>query len=127
MGEPNTVAVGTLSTSPIRSVLPDGGISAADAAALVPFAEVDEVAEEGPAAASGILLGDQLLRFGNLTASNHDNLRGLARLTQRSVGSSIPLLVLRGGDGGGTQRLALELQPRRWAGNGLLGCHLKPL
>lgn len=63
---------------------------------LVAYAEIDEVAEGGPAAAAGVAVGDNLLRFGNVTASNHDGLRALARLTQRSVGDTIVLVVRRG-------------------------------
>ena len=89
---------------------------------LVPFAEIDGVAEGGPAAAAGMAIGDRLLKFGNVHAGNHDGLRALARLTQRSEGELIPLLVQRG-----QTKVGLQLQPRRWAGNGLLGCHLQPL
>jgi 26S proteasome non-ATPase regulatory subunit 9 len=89
---------------------------------LRPFAEIDEVAPEGPAAAAGLLVGDLLLRFGNLDAGNHDQLRALARVTQRSVGDAITVVVQRD-----AARLSLQLLPRRWSGQGLLGCHLKPL
>ncbi|KAL3909161.1 MAG: hypothetical protein SGPRY_009526, partial [Prymnesium sp.] len=92
---------------------------------LVPFAEIDEVAVGGPAAAAGIQCGDKLLSFGGLTAGNHDQLRALARLTQRSVGGKIPLLVLRT-EAAREDRVSLELHPRQWHGQGLLGCHLRP-
>jgi 26S proteasome non-ATPase regulatory subunit 9 len=91
--------------------------------ALEAFAEIDEVFPESPAASAGVAVGDRLLRFGGVDASNHDGLRALARLVQRSVGESLPLLVLRGD----TQRVRLELVPRRWSGQGLLGCHLRPM
>ena len=89
---------------------------------LEPFAEIDEVASESPAATAGLRVGDTLLKFGTLHARNHDGLRALARLTQRSVGEAIGLLVRRG-----EEHVRLELRPRRWAGQGLLGCHLRPL
>ena len=98
-----------------------------------PFAEIDEVAPDGPAAGAGVRVGDLLIRFGHLHARNHNGLRALAQLTQRSVGSNIGLLVQRavaaegGGGAGRTEHVRLQLQPRRWAGNGLLGCHLRPL
>ena len=112
---PPAISTSTVAAEPMQV---DTGADAA----LVPFAEIDEVAADGPAQSAGVRLGDRLLRFGHLTASNHDQLRALARLTQRSVGGSIELIVLRG-----DARIALELQPRRWSGNGLLGCHLAPL
>ena len=104
----------------------------AEGSSLEPFAEVDEVHAEGPAAAAGLRLGDRLLRFGAIHAGNHDGLRALARLTQRSVGEAIALLVLRDDDhaaagGAGRVHVRLELRPRRWSGAGLLGCHLRPL
>ena len=94
-----------------------------------PFAEIDEVFSDGPASAAGVQVGDKLLRFGGVHARNHDGLRALARLTQRSVGEAIALLVLReaASGGGATERVRLQLHPRRWAGQGLLGCHLRPL
>ena len=90
--------------------------------ALAPFAAIDEVAEGGPAASAGVAVGDKLVSFGSLNATNHDQFRALGSLTQRSVGSSLAIVVERAG-----RRLELQLQPRRWAGNGLLGCHLAPL
>ena len=97
-------------------------ITEADNQHLDAFAEIDGVSEGGPAAAAGVAVGDRLLKFGGIHASNHDNLRALARLTQRSEGEIIPLIVQRGG-----ARVSLSLLPRRWSGNGLLGCHLRPL
>ena len=93
---------------------------------LVPFAEIDEVAEGGPASSAGIQRGDKLLSFGGVTAGNHDQLRALARLTQRSEGGVIPLMVLRT-EAAREERVSLELRPRRWVGQGLLGCHLRPI
>ncbi len=93
-----------------------------DESALEPFAELDEIAAGGPAESAGARVGDRLLRFGGVVASNHDGLRALVRLTQRSEGDVVPLLVERQG-----ARVLLELLPRRWAGAGLLGCHLRPL
>ena len=121
----------------------DGSSNAAALQELEAFALIDEVAQEGPAAAAGVCVGDELLRFGSVHARNHDGLRALARLTQRSEGEALSLLVRRkvsptievsgGGSGEGAvavqamQHVRLELRPRRWAGNGLLGCHLRPL
>ena len=115
------------STGPIPMEVMD--ISELDLTSLSPFAQVDEVATDGPAAAAGLRLGDGLLRFGAIHAGNHDGLRALARLTQRSVGEAIALLVLREEEEAAEGRIhvRLELRPRRWSGAGLLGCHLRPL
>jgi 26S proteasome non-ATPase regulatory subunit 9 len=126
-----SAATGTTPAAVAASTGPSPMEVVADDEPLDPFAEIDEVFAEGPAAAAGVLVGDLLLKFGGVHARNHDGLKALARLTQRSVGDSIPLLVLRGCDGGGPQeqqqRVRLQLMPRRWAGQGLLGFHLKPL
>ena len=97
-------------------------VSDIDGRELEPFAEIDGVAEGGPASIAGLEIGDKLLKFGGLHASNHDGLRALARLTERSQGEMIPLMVQRG-----AETRAIQLQPRQWSGRGLLGCHLKPL
>lgn len=91
-------------------------------AAAAPFALVDSVHDAGPAAAAGLMAGDQVLRFGTVHAGNHDQLRSLARLTQRSEGGSIDLIVRRA-----EEPVTLTLVPQRWSGPGLLGCHLTPV
>lgn len=136
-----TPLVTAASTGPIPMEVVDVSELALEGDGLTPFALVDEVAADGPAGAAGLHVGDELLRFGALHCRNHDGLRGLARLTQRSVGEPIGLLVLRtaaapapaepaeaaGAARRGKHVVRLELVPRRWAGNGLLGCHLQPL
>ena len=92
----------------------------------VPFAEIDEVVEGGPASEAGIMRGDKLLSYGGITTGNADQMRALAQMTQRSEGGVIPLLVLRT-NGAHDVRVSLELRPRRWAGPGLLGCRLRPI
>ena len=92
----------------------------------VPFAEIDEVAMGGPASDAGIQRGDLLLSFGGVTAGNRDQMRALARLTERSEGGVISLLVLRT-QAGREERVPLELCPRPWAGPGLLGCRVRPV
>ena len=59
----------------------DGSSNAAALQELEAFALIDEVAQKGPAAAAGVCVGDELLRFGSVHARNHDGLRALARLT----------------------------------------------
>ena len=89
---------------------------------LAPFALVDSVDPAGPAASAGLQVGDELLRFGGVHAENHDQLRALARLTQRSEGDELPVIAQREG-----ARVEPRLRPRTWAGPGLLGCHLTPM
>ena len=95
---------------------------------LTPFALVDSVDPTGPAATAGLQVGDRLLRFGGLHAENHDQLKALGRLTQRSAGSEVAVIVLRS-DAGSSDLPPVEicLRPCTWDGPGLLGCHLTPL
>lgn len=46
----------------------------------------------------------------------------VAGVLAASEGSPVEALLLRQG-----AAVALTLTPRKWAGRGLLGCHLKPL
>ena len=114
--------------APAASSAPPSGSGSAptavlngDAAQLKPFALIDTIDPAGPAASAGLRLGDRLLRFGNVHADNHDGLRALARLTQRSEGGEVPVIVQRD-----TEQVELRLRPRTWSGPGLLGCHLTP-
>ena len=111
----------SLPTSNCHAPAMNGCDGNADVAA-VPFALVESVAGAGPASAAGLMVGDQVLRFGTVHAGNHDQLRSLARLTQRSEGGSIDLIVRRA-----AEPVSLTLVPQRWSGPGLLGCHLTPL
>ena len=92
---------------------------------LKAFARVNSVAENSPAQTAGLQQGDQILKFGSVTA---DSPRGLGALAAPGVvvdGTSIQLLVRREGV---ASDVALTLVPRAdWGGRGLLGCHLLPL
>lgn len=94
---------------------------------LVPFAEIDAIAPDGPAAIGGLQLGDRLLKFGTVHAENHDGMQELTRVTQASFGTTIPLLIQRVHADGSTGRVLLDLAPRHWAGRGLLGCNIQEL
>ncbi|SPO27009.1 related to 26S proteasome non-ATPase regulatory subunit 9 [Ustilago trichophora] len=92
---------------------------------LKAFARVNSVAETSPAQTAGLQQGDQILRFGSVTAESPKGLAALAAPGVVVDGTSIQLLVQREG---GTQAVALTLVPRaNWGGRGLLGCHLLPL
>eukprot|EP00439_Symbiodinium_sp_Y106_P027809 s6940_g3.t1 len=47
--------------------------------------------------------------------------RAIGALVPQSVGTAIPVTVLRG-----DSRLELQMTPQRWAGRGLLGCLMNP-
>ncbi|KAG9455864.1 hypothetical protein H6P81_000372 [Aristolochia fimbriata] len=105
-------------------VLLHGGSSEPSAVAMdvepisnVPFAAVDEITDGSPAAAAGIQLGDQIVKFGNVEIGE-DLLRRLASEAQSNQGLAVPVVVLRQGT-----LINLSVTPRPWNGRGLLGCH----
>ena len=57
-------------------------------------------------------------------AHNHDQLKALGRLTQRSAGGEVQVIVRRES---APSPVDILLRPRAWEGPGLLGCHLAPL
>lgn len=93
-----------------------------------PFAKVNSVVENSPAAAAGLKAGDLIRSFGYVNRSNHDNLRKVAECVQGNEGQNILVKVSRSTSGTRTQELRLTLTPRRdWGGRGMLGCHILPL
>ncbi|KAI5989087.1 hypothetical protein EDD15DRAFT_2389156 [Pisolithus albus] len=83
---------------------------------LKPFARVDGVAPESPAAESGLRREDLIVKFGHLTRSP------LAELVSVSENRELAVQVLREGE-----TLDLKFVPRKgWGGRGMLGCHIVP-
>jgi len=92
---------------------------------LNPFAIIDLVSENSPAAAAGLLIGDKLVRFGTIchvTGSKQPLLSDLATVANQNVNRDIRVGVLRNGT-----RLEITLQPKQWEGRGTLGCHIVPI
>ncbi|KAL4571366.1 hypothetical protein LXL04_018124 [Taraxacum kok-saghyz] len=80
-----------------------------------PFAMVDEISEESPAAEDGLQLGDQIVKFGNVEYG--DNLLPrLASEAQMNQSRPVPMIVMRQGTS-----VNLSVTPRTWRGRGLLG------
>jgi 26S proteasome non-ATPase regulatory subunit 9 len=112
---------------PAGTAVPVPLVSTAPSQYTPAFALIDEVATAGPAAAAGLCVGDELISFGGLTASDlrsngRLNLQPLALKVRDSEGSVLVVVVQRAG-----QYHELSLTPLAWEGQGLLGCHLQPL
>jgi len=89
----------------------------------VPFAKVNSVIDNSPAAAAGLERGDVIRNFGYVNAANNDNLKKVAECVQGNEGRDVLVKVSRNG-----RELQLILRPsREWGGRGLLGCHILPL
>lgn len=88
---------------------------------LPPFARIQSVEDNSPAAQAGLLAEDRVCRFGLVDATNHRNLTRLATVV--ATHAEIPITVVRGSD-----RMDLMLIPdANWGGRGSIGCHLVPL
>lgn len=115
------------SSSINSSSLPDAATSEnpspmdEDAIARLPFAVVDEVFDGSPAASDGLQIGDQILKFGSVDGGESLVSR-LAREGQTNQGSAISVIVMRRG-----VHVHLNVTPRPWSGQGLLGCHFRLL
>jgi len=104
------------------------------AAAVTPFAIIDEVSPDSPASEAGIKEKDVLLRFGDVDHTNHREFRAIAELLPSVAASEdgkITVVVRRktsdlGGFAELTKTEVVELRPRPWGGRGLLGCHIRP-
>ena len=109
-----------------------------------PFAKVNSVVPNSPAATAGLRAGDRIVRFGAAHWLNHNRLAKVSEIVSQSIGgrfcssstlegeantfkTPIAVAVLRYHDGVAVRR-AFLLTPRNdWGGRGLLGCHLVPV
>lgn len=88
-----------------------------------PFAKVNSVMENSPAAQAGLRVGDLIRTFGYVNLSNHDSLRKVGECVQGNEGQTISVNVSRSGE-----EIELRLIPQRnWGGRGTLGCHILPI
>lgn len=105
----------------VEEQVPVASTTGAAASQLRPFAVIDEITEGSPAATAGLQLGDQLCKFGDVISSGGGELQRVAAVLAAHENVAVEALVLRHGE-----PHALQLTPQRWAGRGLLGCHLRP-
>ncbi|OAY71028.1 26S proteasome non-ATPase regulatory subunit 9 [Ananas comosus] len=87
----------------------------------IPFAIIDEIVDDSPAAEDGLQLGDEIVKFGSVEIG--DGLQAkLVSEAQSNQGRTVPLIIIRHGS-----VMNLNVIPRQWRGRGLLGCHFRIL
>lgn len=116
-----TRAESSYGTSSMPTAHTSHSIAGADSPNGLPFAVFDELQEGSPAALDGIMVGDQLIKFGSVEGGD-DLLMRLGREGRMNEGNAVPVIVLRRG-----VQVQLIVTPRQWSGPGLLGCHIQPL
>jgi 26S proteasome non-ATPase regulatory subunit 9 len=90
---------------------------------LTPIASVNSVAQLSPAFKANLQTGDLILAFGLADSSSG----GFAKIKECvEENKSIMTVIKRKGEDGHHIVLELTLTPTKWAGPGLLGCHLLP-
>jgi len=125
----------------------EGGDNANSAVIQTPFAKINSVAPDSPAAEAGMQKGDYIKKFGSVNALNHEKLKKLTELVSSNEGvyisiylpklpngrltidldqKSISVLLSRKETGSDVDR-EVSIVPRLWAGAGKLGCHILPL
>ena len=88
---------------------------------LVPFARINFVAPESPAAEACMEENDVILDFGGITHTNHNDMTAIGELVSRAASENqeLEVQILRD-----SSKLFLKLKPRPWHGRGLLGCNI---
>jgi len=99
------------------------GASAAPPPNAKPFAIIDEVTDGSPAHEAGLVVGDQVIFFAGVDArtGSGDPLPRVAAALAANENRPVSALVLRRG-----AKTEVSVTPKRWAGRGLLGCHMRP-
>lgn len=88
---------------------------------LKPFARINFVAPESPAAEACMEESDIVVEFGGINHTNHEDLKAIGELvtTAAAEDQTLEVQILRNGE-----KLFVKLRPRPWPGRGLLGCHI---
>ena len=108
---------------PISSPAPTADSLAAKYEHLSPFALVNSVSQLSPAFKADLREGDKILMFGTAESSNG----GFSKIKENvNEDKEITTVVKRHNEDGSTSIKELQLKPSKWAGPGLLGCHLLP-
>ena len=88
---------------------------------LKSFAKIDLVSDGSPAHDAGLKVGDLVIEFGTQNATNFKSLADIGQLVQNSQNRNVRVKILRNG-----KVTTLTLVPKKWSGQGLLGCKIVP-
>uniref|UniRef100_A0A915DD80 Nas2 N-terminal domain-containing protein n=1 Tax=Ditylenchus dipsaci TaxID=166011 RepID=A0A915DD80_9BILA len=89
-----------------------------------PILVINSVEHNSPAFNAKFKPKDQIIQFGSLHAGNYNGFHQLKEMVQNSINKPIKVTVYREniGEGSGTHVHRLELCPKQWSGEGVLGC-----
>lgn len=88
-----------------------------------PFLVVETVDEDSPASEAGLRVGDFIIKFGTVEALLDNDMSVIASTVESSANHPLSLLVQRW-EGWEYVTATLQLQPKTWQGEGLLGCNI---
>jgi len=121
--EGKVVAVNFEPKAPVVSPAPAADDLAQKYADLKVFALVNSVAQLSPAFKADLREGDKILKFGTADGTTG----GFSKVAPNVVENEDVLTVVKRHNEDGTTCIKeLTLKPAKWAGPGLLGCHLLP-
>ncbi|KAK6014931.1 hypothetical protein OSTOST_19675 [Ostertagia ostertagi] len=83
--------------------------------------KVTTVIPNSPAAEGGLRADDMIIQYGDLHAGNFKEMKEVSTTTAKLEGQKLRVTVLRNG-----RPVRLEIFPKRWSGNGILGCGIVP-
>ncbi|OQR80411.1 26S proteasome non-ATPase regulatory subunit 9-like [Tropilaelaps mercedesae] len=109
-----------------RSESPAGATSDADAETRrqKAFARIASVERSSPADQAGLRSEDLITNFGSIQLENFTGMMSIAGLVQNSIGKALKIRLLRGLS---LAQYDILLVPKRWNGQGVLGCKIVPL
>ncbi|CCJ29639.1 unnamed protein product [Pneumocystis jirovecii] len=92
-----------------------------------PFARVNYIIHQSPAALAGLQEGDLIKRFGTIHAENHQGLSSLVQLVEMSDNKEIPLQIVRKEESKEININLTLIPQKNWGGSGSLGAHIVPI
>ena len=111
--------------STIESSLASSCVISDETVERKPFAKVNEIFDNSPAAMGGLKLHDAIIQIGSVNETNNRDLQAVADVVYRSFQSneSLQFIIMRQTNEGPT-KLQLQVKPGVWEGNGVLGCRI---